>query len=121
MYIYKRFSQAELTEIRRIWNVHRIRPTNYTGGGRPIMLYDIPELYGTRDYMCDVDLNRIDVCAQECTFYNGIPCDEDIYPLACLYMDEHGWLMPSDPYEAVDLYVSLRDCFRMHILCNGMK
>ena len=78
-------------------------------------MYSIPELYGTRDYLCDVEPGRLEACAEECTFTSDIHCDEDIHDLACMYMEENGWSTPTDPYSAADLYLSLRTHFLMDL------
>jgi len=103
--------QEELSDIKRVWNAHRIRPSQQTIGGRPMLIYTMPEIFNSTNYMCAVEQERLDACFQECKFCN-ISCDESIYQLVNIYMEENGWPLPNDPYEAASLYLSLRLCFR---------
>ena len=66
-------------------------------------------MFNEWNYLCDIDPDRLKVCTEECTFYNGIHCDEDIYYLVHLYMEENDWSMPRDAYEAAEVYISLRN------------
>ncbi|XP_077862696.1 uncharacterized protein LOC144344733 [Saccoglossus kowalevskii] len=105
--------QAELDEVARIWNSHRIRSSrNQTApSGRPLMMYSVPELYETSHQIRDVDVEEICVCEGECTPKSEYPCDETIFELSCIIMEENGWFKPSDPFAAAQLYTSLRGAF----------
>lgn len=93
----------------REWNSHRIRKTknSVAPAGRPIVMFDLPELYDTQDYL--LHLNDEDVAAweTECAFPT-LPCDEDIFELCNIILVEKNLLKNSDPYDTVLLYISLR-------------
>ena len=57
------------------------------GGNRPIMLYNLPELYNKEHCLCYVDEREIDVCAEETTPKLDIPCDETVRDLCMLLME----------------------------------
>lgn len=77
-------------------------------------MHCVPELYNTIDYMCTVDEESVEVCLEECTFLE-YPCEEDVYELACMYMQENTWRNPNDAYEAADLYILIRNAFNSEI------
>ena len=109
-----------------VWNCHQIRPTKNQNvpHGKPVVLYTIPELYGTTDYMnlvgqADIDICRmqnlvgqadIDICRMQCIFRNGCPCDDEVFELAVIYMAEGDLEQPTNAREALDLYLALRTC-----------
>ena len=78
--------------------------------GKPVVLYTIPELYATNDYMNPVGQADIDICRMECIFRNGFPCDEEVFELAVIYMAECDLEQPTNAREALDLYLALRTC-----------
>ncbi|KAJ8041259.1 hypothetical protein HOLleu_12025 [Holothuria leucospilota] len=69
--------QQELDRIRDEWNAHHIRyPRNVEGPyGRPVIMYNIPEVYNTRDYIFHVDQQETQLCKNEGTLHNDYPCD----------------------------------------------
>lgn len=100
-----------------VWNVHKIRPTQNQRAphGRPIVMYQTPELFHTHGYVCDSSLQDIRRCREEVTEKSANPCDKDIFELSCIVMEEQGILnAPNDPYEAINRYVALRNA--MHAL-----
>lgn len=95
-----------------VWNTHRIRATAGSRGpaGRPIMLFTIPEVYGAAECCCIIDENDLDACIDECHFVDSeLPCSEEIFNLAKLYMEENNWIDGHDAYSAANLYVQLRN------------
>ena len=106
--------QAELKNVKKVWNMHNIRRTRLSNniiGGRPSTLYALPEIYHTMDYSCLVHQEDFEACIDE-TITDDKPCDTDVFDLATLYMDEHQWTLPSDAYEALNLYMNIRDCLK---------
>ena len=84
--------QRELDEIASLWNCHRIRRGNNPTipYGRPIVMYNAPRLYDTRDYSCPIDDNVINICVEECTFISDQLCsDKNIFDLASILMEEN--------------------------------
>ena len=92
------------------WDNHFIRRSRHeTVPGRPNVLYMLPEMHGTRDFICEVRQQDAIQCKQTCRFRGATPCeDNDIYQLCLALMNENGLTLPRDAYSAVDLYLVLR-------------
>nr|XP_054761103.1 uncharacterized protein LOC129267417 [Lytechinus pictus] len=101
--------QAELDEVVDVWDRHLIRPSRniQAPSGRPNIMFNLPSLYTTRDYLHGVSQERMQACKEECVFRKTIPCDEDIFELCCI-MNEVGYEYPRDRHGARLLYVALR-------------
>ena len=71
--------QSDLDQVVSVWNCHQIRPTKNQNlpHGKPVVLFTIPEVYATIDYMNPVGHADIDICLMECIFRSGSPCDEE--------------------------------------------
>lgn len=102
--------QDELDEVVRTWNTHQIRPrpAHGTRGGRPVLMFSMPQLYGGEDKLQPVLEEEIVVCKEECTPKGQYPCDETVFELCTLLMDENDWDVPLDAYAAAELYSLLR-------------
>lgn len=111
------FLQKELDSFIIQWNSHRISPSRRAPGpfGRPLVMYSLPMVYNTRNYIYHVDDNAIDACIQECRFKDDLPCSRDIFQLCRLKMQENGWGIPFNYHEGIILYRSLRDSIRAEL------
>nr|XP_015840129.1 PREDICTED: uncharacterized protein LOC107399007 isoform X1 [Tribolium castaneum]XP_015840130.1 PREDICTED: uncharacterized protein LOC107399007 isoform X2 [Tribolium castaneum] len=101
----------ELDEICLEWNSHSISSSrnSINPTGRPFVMYNMPELYESSDYLLQVPDDEIEVVKNECTFLDKrMPCDKDIFELCNVLIEEGHLEKPSDPYNAVNLYVYLR-------------
>ena len=56
------------------------------------------------------------MCLEECTPKGQFPCDQTVFELCCLLMEEKGWDAPADPLAAADLYIMLREALQGNIL-----
>ncbi|KAK0154136.1 hypothetical protein N1851_003760 [Merluccius polli] len=101
----------ELDDTAQVWNTHTIRPSKNISvpSGRPNVLYALPQLYGTRDFLSPVEDEHLQLCKDECVFRRPIPCDPDVYELCNILMVESHLTLPRDPYQAVNLYRHLRE------------
>ncbi|KAK2821902.1 hypothetical protein Q5P01_021967 [Channa striata] len=54
-------------------------------------------------------LGHIQLCKSKCVFRLSVPCDLDVYELCNVIMAESHLSLPNDPYQAVNLYMSLRE------------
>ncbi|KAG5884322.1 hypothetical protein JTB14_027652 [Gonioctena quinquepunctata] len=54
---------------------------------RPFIMFELPELYGTRDYLFPISQDDIQLCKGECK-YIEYPCDEDVYDLCKIMIEE---------------------------------
>ncbi|XP_029975096.1 uncharacterized protein LOC115408457 [Salarias fasciatus] len=106
--------QDELDETIRVWDSHVIRPSrnDRVPSGRPRVMYMFPELYSTEDCISLVDSADVQLCRSESTFRPSVPCDADIYNLCNILMVESQLHLPADAYEALDLYLELRNQIR---------
>ncbi|XP_030578347.1 uncharacterized protein LOC115796976 [Archocentrus centrarchus] len=109
--------QDELNEVVTTWNSHKIRPKAGHGvtGGRPVLMYTLPEMHGAEDCLKTIDLEELALCKEECTPKSQYPCDETVFDLCCLLMQEKGWDAPRDAFSAAELYLLLRNEILLNI------
>ncbi|KAK0140895.1 hypothetical protein N1851_012509 [Merluccius polli] len=100
--------QEDINGIVSTWNDHRIRQVHNSRSphGRPSILHAVPQLYGGRDYLQNVDLEKVEVCLEECVF-KDFPCDEDVFYICVDLMSEHN-LTLTNVFETVNLDITLR-------------
>lgn len=107
--------QEDLDQMAESWNCHRMRPNRRSDqlGGRPVLLYTLPELRGLHDQMVAVDMDKVAECQMETIPKSWCPCaDPEMFDLACIIIDENDWQCPRNGYEAALLYVKLRRVIR---------
>ncbi|KAG2468467.1 PARP1 polymerase, partial [Polypterus senegalus] len=78
-------------------------------GTRPILMHSAPEMYGAEDKLMEVDLEGLALCKGECTPKSQYPCDETVFELCCLLMEEKGWNAPTNAFSDAELYTLLRN------------
>lgn len=90
------------------WNAHIISKSRnaISPRGQPTVMFHLPEVYNTKNLLCNVCTRRIENYEEECLFLNT--CDKDVYDLCKIIIAENNLHMPEDPYEAIDLYLKLR-------------
>ena len=103
-------SQRDLDDVAETWNGHKIREVrnSRSPSGRPSVLYLLPELYGTHDYLCPVADEDIGICEAESVFRKPLPCDEDFFEMCSIIMSENNLSFPASSGEARDVYIALR-------------
>lgn len=108
---YTSLFQDELDSVAEVWDNHIIRPTTNQNVpfGRPIIMFSAPELYNVQDYKTLIENDQIRICKEEALFRKTVPCDQDIYDMCMLLMDENNMQYPTDAYKALDLYQELRE------------
>lgn len=101
--------QMAIEEIADRWNCHKIRPSKNTNVpyGRPWLMYSLPHLYAVTDYICPVENDRVQMCEEEAS-KKGIPCDQTVFDLCKIILDEMSWELPSNPDDMCDMYIALR-------------
>lgn len=101
------------------WNDHRVRHVHNSRSphGRPSILHAVPQLYGARDYLHNVDLEKVEVCLEECVF-KDFPCDEDVFNICVDLMSEHNLTLTNDVFETVNLYITLRQLIKNDLDMN---
>ncbi|XP_016336667.1 uncharacterized protein LOC107684819 [Sinocyclocheilus anshuiensis] len=104
--------EEELQQVLHLWNTHRIRRCRnaVAPSGRPLMMYHLPQLFGARDYLKPVSQEAVEACREECLQRGPYSCDETVFTLSCLLMEENHLHPPTTPDEAIELYLFLRSC-----------
>lgn len=117
-YCFLHIIQDELDSVKDVWNDHIIRPSRNTRGpsGRPNVMYSLPDLYQTRNFLFDVPQNEIVLCKEECILRSNVPCDQDVYEMCNILLDRNGYIYPSDLGTGKTLYLNLRRDFRAIIV-----
>ncbi|XP_055073955.2 uncharacterized protein [Misgurnus anguillicaudatus] len=102
--------QEELDSTKDTWNSHLIRPlrNSLVPHGRPDVMYTLPELYETEDYISQVPVEDCDTCEDQCIHRSDIPCDEDIFTLCSHIMAQHQLRIPNDMFTSLNLYLAIR-------------
>ncbi|XP_060713398.1 uncharacterized protein LOC132837645 [Tachysurus vachellii] len=102
--------QEELDSTKDTWNSHLIRPlrNSLVPHGRPDVMYTLPELYETEDYISQVTVEDCDTCEDQCIHRSDIPCDEDIFTLCSHIMAQHQLRIPKERFTALNMYLALR-------------
>ena len=98
----------------QVWNTDTIRPSKNLNvpSGRPNVMFALPELYGTRDCLSPIEDGDFQLCKKECIFRQTKPCDSDLYEQCNIFMAESNLTLATDPYQAVNLYMHLREAIR---------
>ena len=78
-------------------------PNQRSPSGRPSVMYSLPALYDYQDYVCRVPDENVAYCSQECSFWQPIPCDSDIFELCTIVSVELHLEHPRDTFRAVDI------------------
>ncbi|XP_053302891.1 uncharacterized protein LOC128461802 [Pleuronectes platessa] len=109
--------ERELQDVVHLWNTHRIRSSRnaVSPGGRPVMMYTIPQLFGAREYLKEVSQQKIQACREECLQRGPCPCDNTVFDICCFVMAETNLHPPTSPEEAIELYKFLRAYIYAHI------
>ena len=114
-FCYISILQDELHRAARLWNLHRIRPSTNPESppGRPDILYFLPEITETQDYITTVDMDDVEIAQEVCCRQDpSLPCSPTFKELADLIMEEQGLQMPSSPNETKSLYIELLSCIK---------
>lgn len=73
-------------------------------------MFELPGLYNTKNYICNITLQEIDACEEECLYLaDDVACDRDVHELCTIIMNEEGLTSSKNPYDAAELYVKLRN------------
>ena len=100
----------ELQRAARLWNAHRIRPsTNLEShSGQPDVLFFLPEVSNTRNFISNVDLEELELAEERYSYRTRQSgCCEEFVELAGLIMEENNWQFPRTAEEATTLYINL--------------
>ncbi|MGH0131595.1 UNVERIFIED_CONTAM: hypothetical protein FKN15_023613 [Acipenser sinensis] len=67
------------------------------------------QLHSAGDRIIPVDMDEVALCNEEYVSKGQYPCDQTIFELCCLLMEQNGWDAPEDPFAAAELYSLLRN------------
>ncbi|KAF3841539.1 hypothetical protein F7725_007401 [Dissostichus mawsoni] len=96
----------ELDETTCVWDSHVIRPSKYdrVPSGRP------------KSCTCSQNSTQLRTASpqwkEQTHKLPAVPCDTDIYNICNLLMKESQLNLPADSYQALDLYLDLRNTIR---------
>ena len=84
--------QDELDATVETWDSHKIRPSRNDNvpHGRPNVMFMLPSLYGSDDYINRVSLNDLSVCRNISVYRSSVACDSDVFKLCTLLQAHHG-------------------------------
>ena len=72
-------------------------------------MYRLPSLYDTQDYLCEVTIQDLLACKEECIFRTKIVTnDKDMYELFSIILSEKNLCFPIETEEATNVYHELR-------------
>ena len=100
--------RKELRLVATLWNTHNIQRQMRceVEGGKPDVMFFLPAVYDSNDYLLHVDMQDVADCkgiyAENCPDYNN-NMDELVRLLKPDYVP------PSDEYEALELYVEIKN------------
>ncbi|KAJ8936271.1 hypothetical protein NQ314_012433 [Rhamnusium bicolor] len=106
----------DLDQIVLEWNVHKIRSSRNSNMpiGRPCIMYEMPELLQTKNYLIEIPGFAFDALESDCRILKH-PCDEDFYRLCNILLVENGLSHKNDPLSRRrTLYTTSRN-FKKHI------
>jgi len=110
-FCYMDLIRDELHRFARLWNNHRIRPAlnSESPSGRPDLLYYLPEISATQNFLVPTDNDDVIRCEQQLCDVDcrSLNCSEEFLELANIIMNEENLMLPKDPMEARNLYLSL--------------
>ncbi|KAB0800803.1 hypothetical protein PPYR_04107 [Photinus pyralis] len=112
-FCFLRIIQSELNSVVLEWNSHNISSSKNSilPRGKPLIMYHIPEIYRSNDYLISVEFDDLEIAREECVFLDQeCPCDKDVFELCNILLNEAAVEnIPSDPYNAIDVYLYLRN------------
>ncbi|XP_038045246.1 uncharacterized protein LOC119719823 [Patiria miniata] len=116
-FVFMKHIQGDLDAVAEVWDGHLIRKSKqeHVTHGRPLLMFQLPEVYGTRDHLKPVEQERIDLCREECNFKDRFPCDRELFEYCCQSLITNGWEDPRNPEAAMNLYINLREHVRREI------
>ena len=109
--------QDELDRTSAIWNRHKIRPQANVDSpyGRPQVLFRLPQLKGTRNYICNVEDDALDLCIQDASFRDNTNCDEAVHNVCTDIVERDNLPEVTDIHSAKERYLHLRAAIGGHL------
>ena len=114
-FCYMSVLQDELHRAARLWNVHKVRTSSNPESPpeRPDILYFLPEITETQDFLMRVELEDFELAKEVCYPQNPpLTCSSEFKDLADIIMQEQGLTMPQCPDEDRSLHIHLLNCIK---------
>jgi len=97
------------------WNGYKIRSTKnaIAPSGRPTSMFYLPHLWNSESYLFDLQDENISLCKDECVFVSELVCDETIFQLCHILIEENNLVVTNSngAYDVVNLYIELKILF----------
>lgn len=78
-------------------------------------MFHLPHLWNSRSFLYNVKDEDISVCKDECSFASELICDETVFELCHILIEENSLVEINDHdhdvYDAVNLYIELKTLF----------
>lgn len=105
-FCFTKLVQDDLNRCAQEWNQHRIRHTKSAElpGGKPDLMYYLPELYGTHDFKMEIDMADVDAAEEFCIYQSAFGCLPEFEEECKNIMFENSLLLPTNHSEALALY-----------------
>ena len=72
------------------------------------MMYNLPQLFGAREYLKEVSQQKVQACREERLQRGPHPCDSTVFDICCLAMAENNLHPATFPEEAIELLYKLK-------------
>ncbi|KAL2096354.1 hypothetical protein ACEWY4_008502 [Coilia grayii] len=112
-FCFLKIIQDELDTVVQMWDNHRIRRGRNGRDlyhGKPVIMYNVPELYHSQNYLHPVEMDKINTVIGEdiCQWKTDTPCDINLHDLCLLVMEQHNLTRRPGTEGAIKLYKDLR-------------
>ena len=108
MFSFMPVIQKELNEFARTWNTRYVRQSAAAPGGKPDVLFSVPDTVGFQNQGKLVSDEEIEIAERIIGIHHQpVTKDENLHELLLCYVHIHNLCMASDADEALDLYVDL--------------
>ncbi|XP_071963513.1 uncharacterized protein [Antedon mediterranea] len=116
-FVFMRLIQDDLDRTAELWDTHLIRRSkqDHVTNGCPLVMFQLPQVYHSRDHIKQVDQRRIDLCKESSKFKDQYPCDRDLFEYCLNAIIFNEWEIPTTPEGSMLFYINLRDCVRREI------
>ncbi|XP_048749877.2 uncharacterized protein LOC125661760 [Ostrea edulis] len=105
-FCFTKLVQDDLNKCAQEWNQHRMRHTKSAElpGGKPDLMFYVPQLYDTLDYKIEIDEADVDAAEDFCVRQSASGCLEEFEVECKNILLENSWSHPSNHKEALALY-----------------
>ena len=112
VFVFLPILQNELNEFGRAWNSRNVRQSASAPGGKPDILYIMPQEIGFQNQGLVPSDDDLTVAADVIGIVHcPVEKNADIYELLECYCQINNIVRPSDAFTGLDIYVKLLECF----------